>query len=181
MGSCQGKVEVTADQAKEQKRMLNRAIRQIERERSKLQAQEAKTLKEIKKLATQNQHGAAKIMAKDLVRSRTQVNMYYTMASHMKAIQSQMAATGMNAQMLQSLKGCTSVMQNVNASMNIQDMNKVMKNFAMETEKMGLQQEMMQDQFDMVADPDADAQADEIYGQILGEIGMDMNSAFAAG
>ena len=70
----------------------------------------------------------------------------------------------MNAQMLQSLKGCTSVMQNVNASMNIQDMNKVMKNFAMETEKMGLQQEMMQDQFDVMVDPDADAQADEIYG-----------------
>ena len=60
----------------------------------------------------------------------------------------------MNAQMMESLKGCTNVMTQVNASMNIQEMNKVMKDFAMETEKMGMQQEMMQDQFDMMADPD---------------------------
>ena len=47
-----------------------------------------------------------------------------------------------------------------------------MKDFAMETEKMGMQQEMMQDQFDMMADPDQEQQADEVYNQILGEIGM---------
>ena len=50
-----------------------------------------------------------------------------------------------------------------------------MKQFAMETEKMGMQQEMMQDQFDMMGDADTDAQADEVYNQVLGEIGMSMN------
>ena len=39
------------DQAKQNKRAMTKAIRQIERERNKLQSQEAKTLKEIKKLA----------------------------------------------------------------------------------------------------------------------------------
>ena len=42
----------------------------------------------------------------------------------------------MNAQMMESLKGVNSVMQQVNGQMNMQDMNKVMKEFAMETEKM---------------------------------------------
>ena len=42
----------------------------MERERNRLQNQEAKTLKEIKALAQKNQHGPAKIMSKDLVRSR---------------------------------------------------------------------------------------------------------------
>ena len=40
---------------------------------------------------------------------------------------------------------------------------------------MGFQQEMMGDAFDMVGDVDNDAQADELYNQILGEVGMDMN------
>ena len=70
MGNSQPKID-PKEQAKENKRTLNRAIRQIERERTKMQAQEAKTLKEIKKLAMQNQHGPAKIMSKDLVRARS--------------------------------------------------------------------------------------------------------------
>ena len=51
----------------------------------------------------------------------------------------------MNAQMVESLKGVNSVMQQVNGQMNPQEMNNIMKQFAMETEKMGMQQEMMQD------------------------------------
>ena len=54
-----------------------------------------------------------------------------------------------------------------------------MKQFAMETEKMGMQQEMMQDQFEMIGDPDTDQQAEEVYQQILGEVGMQMNSDMA--
>ena len=44
----------------------------------------------------------------------------------------------MNAQMVESLKGVNSVMTQVNASMNPQQMSQIMKQFAMETEKMGL-------------------------------------------
>ena len=40
---------------------------------------------------------------------------------------------------------------------------------------------MMQDQFEMMGDPDTDQQADEVYNQILGEIGMNMNNEMAAG
>ena len=86
MGNSQPKID-PKEQAKENKRTITRAIRNIEREQKKLQNQEAKTLKEIKALAQKNQHGPAKIMSKDLVRSRQQVNMYYTMASQMRVIQ----------------------------------------------------------------------------------------------
>ena len=34
---------------------------------------------------------------------------------------------------------------------------------------------MMSDQFEMMGDPDTDNQADEVYNQILGEVGMNMN------
>ena len=175
MGNSQPKID-PKEQAKQNKRTITRAIRQIERERNKLQAQEAKTLKEIKALAMKNQHGPAKIMSKDLVRSRAQVNMYYTMASQMRVIETQLGAAQMNAQMMESLKGVNGVMQQVNGQMNPQQMNKIMKDFAMETEKMGMQQEMMQDQFDMMSDPTQEGEAEDVYNQILSEIGMTMNS-----
>ena len=69
----------------------------------------------------------------------------------------------MNAQMVESLKGVNTVMASVNASMNPAEMNNIMKQFAMETEKMGMQQEMMQDQFEMIGDPETDQQAEDVY------------------
>ena len=124
---------------------------------------EAKTLKQIKDLAQKNQHGPAKILSKDLVRSRQMVNMYYTFSSQLKSIESVLASTQMNASMMQNMKNVNGVMSKVNAQMNPQEMANVMKEFAKEQEKMGMQQDMMQDQFDMMGDADTDQQADEVY------------------
>ena len=180
MGACGSKkVKDPKEEAKEQKNKIRRSIRQIEREQRKLTQQEAKTLKQIKDLAQKNMHNQAKILSKDLVRSRKQVQMMYTMVSQMKVVENQLAAAQMNATMLENLKGVNSVMSQVNASMNPQQMNQIMKQFAQESEKMGMQQEMMQDQFDMVADPGDEAAADEVYNQILGEVGMQMNNEMA--
>ena len=160
------------EEAKQNKRAIQKTIRQIERERTKLQNQEAKTLKQIKDLATKNQHGPAKIMSKDLVRSRQQVNMYYTFASQLRVIETQLASAQMNANMASNLSGVVNVMGRVNAQMNPQQMVNTMKDFSKEMEKMGIQQDMMADAMDMVGDGDTDAQAEEVYNQILGEVGM---------
>ena len=55
MGNKQPKLD-PKEEAKQQKRTIQRAIRQIDRERTKMQNQEAKTLREIKTLAQKNQH-----------------------------------------------------------------------------------------------------------------------------
>ena len=120
-------------------------------------------------------------MSKDLVRARAQVNMYYTMASQMRVIEQQLAAAQMNAQMLESLKGVNNVMSQVNKEMNPAQMQQIMREFAKETEKMGMQQEMMADAFDMMSDPSQEEQAEEVYNQILGEIGMKVNGEMQTG
>ena len=53
MGNKQPKLD-PKEEAKQNKRTLQRAVRQIERERTKLQNQEAKTLAQIKQLAQKN-------------------------------------------------------------------------------------------------------------------------------
>lgn len=56
-----------------------------------------------------------------------------------------------------------------------------MKEFAKETEKMNIQGEMMNDAMDAMGDGQTEAEADEVYSQILGEIGMSENAAMATG
>jgi len=92
-----------------------------------------------------------------------------------------MAAGQMTATMLDSLKGVNTVMGAVNAQMNPQDLNKIMREFAKESAKMEMQGEMMNDQMDAMADPEAEGQADEVYNQILGEIGMAENAGMEVG
>ena len=55
MGNKQPKL-TPKEEARQNKRTVDRAIRHIEREQKKLQQQETKALADIKKLAQQNQH-----------------------------------------------------------------------------------------------------------------------------
>lgn len=46
---------------------------------------------------------------------------------------------------------------------------------------MGMQQEMMGDAFDMMEDAGTEQEGEEVYSQILGEIGMSTNENISAG
>ena len=148
MGNSQPKID-PKEEAKQNKRIIDRAVRQIEREQKKMQGMEAKQLKEIKALAQKNQHGPAKILAKDLVRTRAQVNQFYSMTSQLKAISNKLMQAQMSQTMVDALKGVNSVMSKVNENMDIHSIRDVLKEFAKQSEKMEMQQEMMNDNMDM--------------------------------
>lgn len=85
MGNKQAAVD-PKELAKEQKRIINRSQRKLERESQKLERQEKKSLQEIKKLAEKGQHNAAKIIAKDVARTRVTRNQYLNMSSQLKSM-----------------------------------------------------------------------------------------------
>ena len=116
--------------AKEQQKVINRAIRQIEKDRTKMEKSEVEVLKKVKDLANKNQHGPAKILSKELVRSRAQVNKMYTMTTQMKSISMMMASTRMNAEMMKGLEGCSAAINNMNENMNMANMRETLKEFA---------------------------------------------------
>ena len=91
-----------------------------------------------------------------------------------------MASMQMTQQVLQSLQASTGVMQAVNADMNPAQMQQTMKAFAMEMEKAGIQSEMMGDAFEMMEDPSAATDAEDVYNGILGEIGLEYTTGSAA-
>ena len=68
MGNIFGKEKPLKEVLRENKRMITRAIRELDRERASLEREEKRLISDIKKFAKQQQMGSVKIMAKDLVR-----------------------------------------------------------------------------------------------------------------
>ena len=69
--------------AKEQKRIITQSQRKLEREIKSLERQEAKVLKDIRKLATEGHHDSAKILSKDIGRNRAQRNQFRMISSQL--------------------------------------------------------------------------------------------------
>ena len=75
--------------------------------------------------------------------------------------------------MVDAMKGVNKVMGAVNENMDMGQIRNICAEFAKQSEKMGMQQEMMNDQMDAAMDTgDVLDDADEVYNQILGEVGM---------
>lgn len=81
-----GARKTPADLLRENKRMLDKAIRELDRERAGLQAQEKKLIAEIKRVAKQNQMAAVRLMAKDLIRTRNSVTKFYALKSQLQGV-----------------------------------------------------------------------------------------------
>ena len=64
MGNILGKEKPLKEVLRENKRMINRAIRELDREKNGLEREEKRLMMEIKKAAKDGQMGAVKIMAK---------------------------------------------------------------------------------------------------------------------
>ena len=56
-----------------------------------------------------------------------------------------MSTARINAEMVDALKGVNSVMSSVNEQMNMQDIRNILTEFSKQSDKMGMQQEMMND------------------------------------
>ncbi|TDH69239.1 hypothetical protein CCR75_002548 [Bremia lactucae] len=178
MGNALGTKKTVKEQLRENKREISRAVRQLDRERNNLQLQEKKLIVEIKKMAKQGQIASVKIMAKDLVRTRQHVAKFYTMRSQLQAVSLRLETAKSAEAMTSALQGTTTAMKSMAATMNLPRLNQIMMEYAKESEKMEVNQEMIGDTIDDVMDADQDEEEeDKIVGQVLDEIGIDMSGA----
>lgn len=65
------------------------------------------------------------------------------MGSQLKAISMKLSTAEINQSMVEALKGVNTVMEKVNESMDIHQIQSILKEFAKQSEKMELQQEMV--------------------------------------
>jgi len=164
---------------REQQRLVQRSIREIDRERMSLQQNEKKTIIEIKKLAKQGQVPAAKILAKDLVRTRSYITKMYTMRAQLQTVSMQLSTMKTTAAMNSAMAGATKAMMRMNAKMNLPAMQKITMEFQKQNEIMGMKEEMINDTLDEMADEDEDEESEEVINQTLEEIGIDLGASLA--
>ncbi|PWA85343.1 SNF7 family protein [Artemisia annua] len=130
------KKKTPAELLRENKRMLDRSIREIERERQGLQIQEKKLIVEIKKSAKQGQMGAVKVMAKDLIRTRHQIDKFYRLKSQLQGVSLRIQTLKSTQAMGEAMKGVTKAMGKMNKQMNLPTLQKIMREFEKQNEKM---------------------------------------------
>jgi charged multivesicular body protein 2A len=161
---------------RKQKRALNRAIRDLDRERIKLEQQEKQLIVNIKNTAKKNQVNACKIMAKDLVRTRRYIQKFYEMKTQLQAVSLRIQTLQSNQTMTEAMKGVSSAMKTMNKQINLPQINKIMMNFEKESELMDIKEEMMNDAIDNVMEEEDDEEESEnIVNQIFDEIGISLN------
>ncbi|KAH7672726.1 charged multivesicular body protein 2A protein [Dioscorea alata] len=172
-----GKRKSPAELLRENKRMLDRSIRDIERERQGLQTQEKKLIAEIKKTAKQGQMGAVKVMAKDLIRTRHQITKFYALKSQLQGVSLRIQTLKSTQAMGEAMKGVTKAMGQMNRQMNLPALQKIMQEFERQNEKMEMVSEVMGDAIDDALEGDEEEEeTEELVNQVLDEIGIDINS-----
>ncbi|KAG4942436.1 hypothetical protein JHK85_047082 [Glycine max] len=156
--------------------MLDKSIREIDRERQGLQSQEKKLILEIKKSAKQGQMGAVKVMAKDLVRTKHQIEKFYKLKSQLQGVSLRIQTLKSTQAMGEAMKGVTKAMGHMNRQMNLPSLQKILQEFETQNERMELITEVMGDAIDDALEGDEEEEeTEDLVNQVLDEIGIDIN------
>ncbi|CAF0763382.1 unnamed protein product [Brachionus calyciflorus] len=145
-------------------RLLDRQIRQIERE-------EQKTILMIKTAAKKNQMDVCKIGAKSLVHSKKQKARIYATKAQMNSVVMQMKNQLGQMKIAGAMKSSTEVMKTMSNLMKLPELQKTMTDMSKEMMKMGIIDELINETVDSVLDEDdIDKIADEEVDKIILEI-----------
>uniref|UniRef100_A0AAQ4S1A5 Charged multivesicular body protein 2A n=1 Tax=Gasterosteus aculeatus aculeatus TaxID=481459 RepID=A0AAQ4S1A5_GASAC len=176
-----GKRKTPEEMLRQNQRALNKAMRELDRERMKLEQQEKKIIADIKKMAKQGQMDAVKIMAKDLVRTRRYVKKFIMMKANIQAVSLKIQTLKSNNSMAQAMKGVTKAMATMNRQLKLPQIQKIMMDFERQSEIMDMKEEMMNDAIDdAMGDEDDEDESDAIVSQVLDELGLNLSDELSS-
>eukprot|EP01023_Acetabularia_acetabulum_P025981 TRINITY_DN24769_c0_g1_i1.p1 TRINITY_DN24769_c0_g1~~TRINITY_DN24769_c0_g1_i1.p1 ORF type:complete len:183 (-),score=35.54 TRINITY_DN24769_c0_g1_i1:176-694(-) len=133
-------------------------------------------------MARQGQMNATRIMAKDLVRTRANIQKFHRMKSQLQAVSLRIQTIRSTASMANAMAGAARAMGAMNSSMNLPAMQRCMMEFERQSERMDMKEEMMEDTMDDLfeMDEDEDYETEEVINKVLDEIGIDLGSKLAS-
>uniref|UniRef100_A0A7S3K1A5 Uncharacterized protein n=1 Tax=Aureoumbra lagunensis TaxID=44058 RepID=A0A7S3K1A5_9STRA len=178
MGNAWGRQVPLKEVLRKNKREIQKAIRELDKERGNLEKQEQKLIADIRKFAKEGQMGPVKIMAKDLVRTRTYITKFIELRSHLNAVSLKLQTVKSQEAMASAMKSVTTAMIRMNKAVNVPTVQKIMLNFQRENERAELTQEVMGDLLDDAMEEEGDEEEQEkIVGQVLDEIGINFGDS----
>ncbi|KAJ9687991.1 hypothetical protein PVL29_013960 [Vitis rotundifolia] len=121
--------------------------------------------------------GAVKVMAKDLIRTRHQIEKFYKLKSQLQGVALRIQTLKSTQAMGEAMKGVTKAMGQMNRQMNLPSLQKIMQEFERQNEKMEMTMEVMGDAIDDALEGDEEEEeTEELVSQVLDEIGIDIKS-----
>ncbi|KAF7322766.1 Snf7-domain-containing protein [Mycena chlorophos] len=172
-----GRTVTPAERLRQHQRAIAKAQRELDRERTKLEASEKKLIADIKRSAKDGQLNACKVMARDLVRTRRYVQKFYQMRTQLQAVGLRIQSIRSNEQMATAMRGATRAMASMNRGLNLPAIQRIMTEFEKESSMMDMKEEMMSDAVDEVMDDEEDEEleGDKILKEVLDEIGVNLS------
>jgi hypothetical protein len=99
------------------------------------------------------------------------------MRTQLQAISLRIQTVRSNEQMMQSMKGATTLLGSMNRSMNLPALQRIAMEFEKENDIMDQRQEMMDDAIDDVTGLEDEEEGEEVVREVLDEIGVDLGMA----
>lgn len=175
-----GRRKTPEELLRQNQRSLNKAIRDLDRERIKMEGQEKKLIADIKKMAKENQMESVKIMAKDLVRTRKYIKKFILMKANIQAVSLKVQTLRSQNAMAMAMKGVTRALQSMNRQMNLPQIQKIMHEFERQSEMMDMKEDMMNEVIDdAMGDEEDEEESEQIVNQVLDEIGVTLNQTLS--
>jgi len=170
-----GRRKTPQELLRQNQRALNKAVRELERERLKLEASEKKIIADIKKMAKLNQMDSVRVMAKDLVRTRQHVKKFIMMKANIQAVALKVQTLKSQDAMAQAMKGVTRAMKSMNQQLNLPQIQMIMNEFEKQTDIMDMKEEMMGETIDdAMGTADDETETEQVVQQVLDELGIQM-------
>ena len=105
------------------------------------------------------------------------IQKFYAMRTQLQAISLRIQTVRSNEQMMQSMKGATSLLGSMNRQMNLPALQRIAMEFEKENDIMDQRQEMMDDAIDDVTGLEDEEEGEEVVREVLDEIGVDLGQA----
>ena len=161
------------EQIKMQKRSVDRSRRTLEREAKKLERERKKMLTQIKKLAEKGQTTGAKMMAKDIVRSKKQQARLEQFVGQLNAVSLRIGSCATLNELGDAMANCASAMTLVSSKLDAKKLAHMAKEIAKQDMQLDMKSEMMSDILDSVDDVNEEEE-EEVYNQVLMEAGVNL-------
>ncbi|KAA6396065.1 MAG: putative Class E Vps protein of the ESCRT-III complex [Streblomastix strix] len=160
-------------QIRNNRRTIERTISEIDRAIQEMQANEKNQIKEIKKALKAQQPSSAKILAKNIVRIRANIDRMYLMRANMVGLQLRIVTIGSSQKMMECLKGVGCVLRIMNKDMKDANSNDVIGQFLKDNEELNIQMEDFDILIGSIFPQENPDDSDEIVDRIIAEIQME--------
>jgi len=162
------------DQIRQQKRNIQHSVRNIEREKKRTERELDKIKKEIKKMAMAGQTKAAKMMAKDIVRMRNQVDKMNQFCGQLKGVEIRISGLNSLNELSEAMEEAGKSIMAVSGKLDAKKMQTLSKQLCMEDAKLDMKSEMMTEILDSMGES-TEEETDELYNQVLQEVGINVS------